>query len=171
MPSVWIEFPPADWRRLTELDEQLYEVLYRDFSVAETDGWRHNGEFGTLAVAVADDGSLYGSGRLLASEDDDVRQIRQLAVVESARRFGVGRALVSTLEQVAASQGAVSAWVNARDSAYDFYERLGYQFAGDTFTSELTGIPHRKMVKQLSGWRCVSCRRHRAGIWLPTTAG
>ena len=54
------------------------------------------------------------------------------------------------LEQLAAAQGATEVWLNSRHSAYGFYERLGYLAEGDEYDSELTGIRHRLMRKQLA---------------------
>lgn len=151
MPSVRIEYVPSDWARTPELDAQLYDILYRDFGVAPDAAWRHQGEsHGTLAVALSDDEALLGSARLLAGPEGGPRQVRQLAVAEHARRIGVGRELMHALEEVAAASRAESIWLNARESAYAFYEGLGYTFAGVTFESDLTGIPHRRMVKELS---------------------
>lgn len=169
MPNVSVEFVPADWARLADVDHQLFEVLYRDFGVPPEAPWRHTGDHGTLAVAITDDGQVVGSARLLA-DGGPQRQVRQLAVAEHARGLGIGRVLVEALEEAAVFQQATSIQLNARECAYDFYLRLGYDFDGDTFISELTGIPHRRMVKDLSGWRCIACRKKRPFIWLEPTS-
>lgn len=170
MPSVWIEFVPADWRGTEAISSLLYDVLYRDFHVAEDGAWAHEGPHGALAVATADDGTVFGTVRLLGGAGDASRQLRQLAVTPHARRLGLGRALVCAVEEIAAVEGATSIWLNARNNAYDFYERVGYRFDGEEFASELTRIPHRRMIKELSSWRCSACRRNRSGIWVPTAA-
>lgn len=169
MPLVWVETVEADWRRMPEVDELLWEVLYRDFSVPVEGPWRHAGAHGVLAVALAEDGRLFGSARLMDGGEGEPLQLRQLAVRQSARGFGLGHALLLALEEAAADQAAPAVWLNARDTAYGFYEREGYRFAGETFVSDLTGIPHRRMEKDLAGWRCISCRPKRAGIWLSPT--
>ncbi len=56
---------------------------------------------------------------------------------------------MSALERTAAGQGASQVWLNARDTAIDFYLRLGYAPFGESFVSELTGIPHIGMRKAL----------------------
>ena len=61
------------------------------------------------------------------------------------------------LEDVAAAEGADEVWLHARDTAFGFYERLGYVPEGEIFVSELTGIPHRTMRKRLD----VGARRRR----------
>jgi predicted GNAT family N-acyltransferase len=56
---------------------------------------------------------------------------------------------MSAIERIAAEQGACDLWLNARHSAFGFYEALGWRFDGEPFDSELTGIPHRLMRKRL----------------------
>lgn len=167
MPTVWTRLVPADWDRLEEVATLLYETLYRAHGVAIDAPWRHEGEHGALAVAIGEDGAVYGSARLLGAAGDASRQLRQLAVVPAARGHGVGRSLVHLLEEVAASEGAREVWLNARDSAYTFYERIGYRFVGDEFVSELTRTPHRRMSKDVGGWRCAACRKGKTAVWVP----
>ena len=67
----------------------------------------------------------------------------------AARRLGVGRALVEALTERAAGEGASLLWLNSRDSAYPFYESLGFVGSGEEFDSALTGIPHRYMEREI----------------------
>lgn len=129
----------------------LYDVLYRDFGVDPASDWRHLDADSTYAVATSAGGGLLGVARLMPAGDaPESRQLRQLAVAHATRRSGVGRALVHALEHKAAEQGAREVWLNARESAFGFYERLGYEFDGEVFVSELTGIPHRRMRKAVN---------------------
>jgi len=149
MPLPAIECVTADWPRTPELLGMLYDVLYRDFGVAEDAAWHHAEPGDVTFVALADDGALLGSARLLGAVGDASRQVRQVAVEPGTRAAGVGRALMSALEARAALEGATEVWLNARDTAIAFYERLGYTAEGPEFVSELTGIPHREMRKPL----------------------
>ena len=72
-----------------------------------------------------------------------------MAVEPPHRGQGVGAALMTALEHRAAQEGAAELWLNSRNTAYAFYERLGYISQGEEFVSELTGIPHRLMRKSL----------------------
>jgi predicted GNAT family N-acyltransferase len=130
----------------------LYDVLYRDFGVDPNSDWRHLAAGSVYAAAAAADGGLLGVARLMpAGEAPESRQLRQLAVAHETRRAGVGRALVATLESKAAEQGAREMWLNAREGAFGFYERLGFEFDSEVFVSELTGILHRRMRKKVGG--------------------
>lgn len=146
---VRIELVGPQWDRRAKLEWVLFDVLYRDFGVVFDDPWRHEGPEGIVAVALGDSGELLGALRLLPGERGTGRQLRQMAVVPAARRAGVGRALVEAMERIAAAEGASIIVLNARDTAFDFYRHLGYDFSGDTFVSALTGIAHRPMLKRL----------------------
>lgn len=149
MPLAAIEFVGLDWPRMPELLGMLFGVLYRDFGVAEDADWYHAEDGDVTLVALAEDGGLLGSARLLGRPGDARRQVRQVAVEPGVQSAGVGRALMAALEARAQEEGATEAWLNARDTAIPFYERLGYTAEGDVFVSELTGIPHRLMRKPL----------------------
>jgi len=144
-----VRFAEDRWDRAGDLERLLFEVLYRDFGVSRDHDWRHDAPGSEIAVAVADDGELIGAARLLPAPGDPSRQVRQVAVVPGAQSRGVGSALMQAVEARAAEQGATQVWLNARDTAFRFYERLGYGFSGEPFTSELTGIVHRSMCKRL----------------------
>lgn len=129
------------------VERLLYEVLYRDFGVACDGPWRHAGASGDLLVADRG-GSIVGTVHLLDPGARE-RRLRQLAVRPEARGRGVGCALVRKAELVALRAGADAVILNARDTAWAFYERMGYGFTGGVFTSELTGIAHRPMRRDL----------------------
>lgn len=148
MDVVRIEVVSDEWERIGEVDMLLYDVLYRGFGVPENGPWRVNRGSSTLFAGLAPDGRLLGAVRLMASAGVQ-RQLRQLAVDPEFARRGVGGALVKATERVAKMEGATRMWLNARDTAFAFYEAIGYGFAGPVFVSELTGIPHRRMEKPL----------------------
>jgi N-acetylglutamate synthase-like GNAT family acetyltransferase len=140
-----------EWESAEELADLLYGVMYRDFGVAREGEWREHEEGSVTAVALDDDGVLIGTARLLPeTEPGAARQVRQLAVDPKRRGSGVASALMAAIEYRAAQEGAREIFLHARNTAIDFYERLGYSTAdGDPFVSELTGIPHRTMRKSL----------------------
>lgn len=129
----------------------LFDVLYREYAVLRQDDWLHVAHGGTLLIARDEEGALFGVARLMPAAGERSRQIRQVAVAPDRRMCGVGTALVRAAEALAADQGAAEVWLNARDEAIPFYERVGFVCVGDPFVSELTRIPHRRMVKSLAG--------------------
>ncbi|MGA7877972.1 MAG: GNAT family N-acetyltransferase [Desulfoferrobacter sp.] len=84
------------------------------------------------AVAAGQDSQLLGwalvEHRLLL-ESGDKAELTGLVVCTSARRTGVGKALVSAVEQWAAKQGLSSICVRSnitRSESHPFYQGLGY---------------------------------------------
>lgn len=99
---------------------------------------------------------------VLKPQGDDAMQMRQVAVFESMRGKGIGKAMVDFSERVArefmgkasgnlqgdaGGQVVRKIWLHARENAVPFYEKLGYQIDGEMF--EEVGIPHWFMFKTL----------------------
>lgn len=106
-------------------------------------------------LAVGDDGTALGTGRLLhgaAAEaktggDPAVGSLGRLAVTRAARGRGVGAALVRALEEAAAGLGLAAVDLHAQTHALEFYARLGYEAYGEEFLD--AGIVHRAMRRKL----------------------
>ncbi|MFG2473291.1 GNAT family N-acetyltransferase [Streptomyces fagopyri] len=106
-------------------------------------------------LAVRDDGTPLGTGRLLYGEaaaaktggDPSAGSLGRLAVKKEARGLGVGVALVGAIEDAARARGLTSVDLHAQTHALGFYERLGYVAYGEEFLD--AGIDHRAMRKTL----------------------
>lgn len=106
-------------------------------------------------LAVGEDGTPLGTGRLLSGEaaaaknggDPDVGALGRLAVTRAARGLGVGAALVRAIEDAARAHGLTAVDLHAQTHALGFYERLGYEVYGPEFPD--AGIAHRAMRKAL----------------------
>ncbi|MEU5085853.1 GNAT family N-acetyltransferase [Streptomyces sp. NPDC021356] len=106
-------------------------------------------------LAVRDDGTPLGTGRLLHGEaaagrtggDAAVGSLGRLAVTAAARGLGVGVALVRALEDAARARGLTAMDLHAQTHALGFYERLGYAAYGPEFPD--AGIAHRAMRRAL----------------------
>lgn len=148
---IHIAFVDAlEWERADEIADLLYGVMYRDFGLVREGQWREHEDGSVTALALDDDEALMGTARLLPeTEPGSARQVRQLAVTPEMRGRGVASALMAAIEYRAAQEGAREIFLHARDTAVEFYERLGYCAAGEPFVSELTGIPHQTMRKSL----------------------
>ena len=97
-----------------------------------------------LALAA---GEAVGTARLRETEAGRVKAER-VAVRRSARRSGIGRALMRALEDAARARGHREIVLNAQVPVIAFYERLGYRVEGPEFLE--AGIPHRAMRKPLT---------------------
>ena len=90
------------------------------------------------AAAFSDDGRLVGTGRMLASG-----KIGRMAVSQSMRGQGIGRALLDTLVAEAKRLKFEEVSLGAQLPAVAFYERAGFEAYGDIFLD--AGIDHKMM--------------------------
>ena len=79
--------------------------------------------------------------------DERCIKMRQLAVRESGQGKGFGRELLNYAESFAKRRGYEEIVLHARETARGFYEKLGYEAEGDSFTE--VGLPHLAMRKKL----------------------
>ena len=95
--------------------------------------------------AVLYDGRLpIATGRTFA-EDNGSYIIGRIAVIKSYRGKGIGKSVVSALEQQAKKMGACCIQLSAQVHALDFYKKLGYMETGAKYMDEY--CPHVQMQK------------------------
>ncbi|PTX63526.1 acetyltransferase (GNAT) family protein [Kordia periserrulae] len=75
-------------------------------------------------------------------------QLRGMAVLTNFQKRGIGDALVKKAEQMILARGGMFIWMNAREIAVRFYEKLGYEKHGTPFTIPKIGL-HFVMIKSL----------------------
>jgi ribosomal protein S18 acetylase RimI-like enzyme len=124
MGELGYETTPAEMRR--RLKAILCDVNYRTL-LAEVNG-KVCGMIGTLTHASYEHNDP--SGRILA-----------LVTLTSARRRGIGRALIVSAEKDFAQKGIKRVALNtrlAREDAHKFYESLGYERNGSRFVKQLS---------------------------------
>ena len=99
-------------------------------------------------VVVDDMDNIVGVGRIHNSEQN-IAQIRYMAIDPSAQGQGLGNLLIQELERTAAQVGVTRIELNARANAIGFYQQLGYTDEGYAHT--LYGeVSHNKMSKVIS---------------------
>lgn len=143
---------PYDVRACATHDEvqnyyQLrYEVLRKPWN-QPPDPQDTPEELKSVHIGAFFDGELVGCGRVF-QRDDDVVQIRSMAVSELHRRKGVGERLLVRLEQEVVKMGALRVMLHAREDAVPFYERMGYRVVSTSYL--LFGeIQHYEMQKEM----------------------
>jgi predicted GNAT family N-acyltransferase len=92
------------------------------------------------------DSKLVGCLMLRANSPTQV-QMRQVAVDPGFHGKGIGRKLVEAFEKRAREIGAREVVMDARQTARNFYEKLGYSTTSDQYIQST--IPHFKMCKAL----------------------
>ena len=137
-----IDHGTPDYKDMVKL---RYAVLRKplglDFAPEELEKEKND-----ILICYFDDSFLEGCCLLTKADKNTVR-LRQMAVLSGLQRHGVGKAIMQFAENIARDRGYTSICMHARKTAMGFYEKLGYQKAGDEFM-EVT-LPHYKMEKDL----------------------
>lgn len=102
-------------------------------------------EIGDIHMAYFHDSKLIGI--ILLRPQNTVAKMRQVAIDDSFQGKGIGQELVRFFEQYAKEKGFTEIQLHARATAVPFYQKLGYEVVGDTFTE--VGIPHFAMQKSI----------------------
>jgi len=78
-------------------------------------------------------------------------QLRGMATSPGARGSGAGALVLRGGVQRCADLGSTVVWARARVTALGFYERHGFETHGDEYADLTTGLPHRDIVRAVSG--------------------
>ena len=87
------------------------------------------------------------AGCLILQPDGELIKMRQVAVSEKYQGHGIGKAMVAFSEELAIQHEYPRIHLHARETAVEFYLKLGYQVEGEPF--EEVSIPHRYMYKNI----------------------
>jgi predicted N-acetyltransferase YhbS len=130
--------------RRYEDDREALRPLFRlaDDSEHAIDGYLREGE----VLTAVDEGEVVGHLQLVPGGEEGVVELKSMAVIESRRGAGLGRALVEAAVRRCRERGARRLLVStAAASVGDlrFYQRVGFRMLGierDAFVPE-TGYP------------------------------
>ncbi|MGG0178914.1 GNAT family N-acetyltransferase [Gottfriedia acidiceleris] len=87
-----------------------------------------------------------GTGRIRFV--DGVGKLERICILESFRKFGLGKNIIKALEEIAEEQGASQVKLHGQTHAEGFYKKLGYRTSSDVFIED--GIPHILMLKEIT---------------------
>lgn len=76
-----------------------------------------------------------------------IAQLRGMAVADAHQGEGIGKKLVLEAENVLKKENFSRIWMNARENAVPFYEKLGYKIEGELFIIKPIGF-HYLMAKE-----------------------
>lgn len=137
-----IEHGSQDYQKMVSLrDVILRKPLGLGFEKEELDKEKNN-----ILIGAFEEEDILGCC-MLVEENKQIIRLRQMAVLNDLQGKGIGRAIMSFAENIARDRGYKILSMHARKNAIGFYEKMGYQLAGDEFT-EVT-IPHYVMEKKL----------------------
>ncbi|YCI79046.1 GNAT family N-acetyltransferase [Bacillus sp. R1-10] len=86
-----------------------------------------------------------GTGRLRVV--DGLGKLERICILEPYRKFGLGKIILKTLEDIAKDQGITQVKLHGQTQAEGFYIKLGYRTSSDVFMED--GGPHLLMIKEL----------------------
>lgn len=142
MPLKIIDHNSKEYKQMVDLRRQiLRKPLGLDFTNEDLEKEKED-----LLIAAYEDDEMLGCCILTQIAPDTVR-LRQMAVKAGLQGKGIGRVMMQFAENVARDRGNKKLCMHARKTAAGFYEKLGYNVAGEEFT-EVT-IPHYNMEKLL----------------------
>ena len=137
----------GDWATLEPLAHPLRRAVFIDEQKVPADlEWDEADASALHALARNRLGLPLATGRLVVREPG-VARIGRMAVRSDLRGSGVGRAVLRALLDEARRRGLRQAVLHAQLTAAGFYQREGFEPAGEVF--EEVGIPHQTMVLAL----------------------
>ncbi|QTH63368.1 GNAT family N-acetyltransferase/hotdog fold thioesterase [Psychrosphaera ytuae] len=134
----------SDWEDYYEVRWQILRAPLQQPRGSEKDEYEQHAWH---RMVKDDNGEVVGVARLHLVNSEEA-QIRYMAVIDNHRRKGLATMMLESLEAIARQEGVERVILNARKTATNFYENLGYSVTGDA--PEIFGsIPHVQMCKPL----------------------
>ncbi|HUZ00040.1 MAG TPA: GNAT family N-acetyltransferase [Thermomicrobiaceae bacterium] len=121
-----------------------YEVFVREQGIASNVHDDPDDRYSLHVLGAVDD-EVVGTGRITFFGDE--AQIVWVAVLKPYRGFGVGRAVMEQLLDLAREHGSRIVTLNAQTHALNFYTALGFRALGRRF--HMSNIEHQYMVLDL----------------------
>jgi len=80
--------------------------------------------------------------------DESVYRLRVMGTLPEVRGQGAGAAIIEYACDWCRKEGASWLWCDAREVAFDFYEKVGFSFVSEPYEVAQIG-PHRMMARKL----------------------
>lgn len=143
-----LEYGSCDYQEMIKLRD---EVLRKPLGLHFTESYLKQ-EVNDLLIGCFETGEQGEENYLigccvLSPVDEELIQLRQMAVREIKQRRGTGREIMDFAEKKSVENGFTTLMMHARKMAVPFYEQLGYQIVSEEFLE--VSIPHYEMRKSL----------------------
>ncbi|WP_057914003.1 GNAT family N-acetyltransferase [Peribacillus muralis] len=143
-----------DSKKITMADELKLAFAIRKEVFIEEQGFRLEDEFDEFDtldgqaehILVYYNDQPVGTGRLRIV--DDFGKLERICILESYRKFGLGKTIIKTLEEIAREKSISKVKLHGQTQAEGFYQKLGYRTSSDVFMED--GGPHILMIKELN---------------------
>lgn len=141
--EVKIVVPPTPFDDAKKVRKEVFQI---EQGIGENLDFDGNDDSSVHVVAYKGNVPI-GAGRIRYSENKERAKIERVAVLPSFRGKGIGKLIMSTIENYLIRSGTKEVYLDAQLTAREFYEKLGYVQEGEAFQE--AGIPHVKMLKHL----------------------
>ena len=101
-------------------------------------------KIGIHIVCLNEKQQVVGTGRIHMEESTGI--ISQMAIKRKNQRSGIGRKILNELILKCKAIGVVKIELSARETALEFYSKVGFKAFGNKYSSAKTGITHQKMM-------------------------
>jgi len=151
----------VEWELLKEV---RYEVLWPHLESAEEARIDIDESKGAIHLAAFNGEEVVGVASLFLQncdrfpgffEEEKVYRLRAMGVLDKVQGKGVGAAIIQEALRVIKEEGVAVLWCDAREIAWGFYERCGFQFASgvegyecDAYSVPSIGL-HKMMFRRL----------------------
>lgn len=99
-----------------------------------------------ILIGAFEDDKILGCC-ILTPRSKELVQLRQMAVHPDRQGQKIGAAILKYAEEVAVAHGFKTLMMHARNPVIGFYEKCGYEIAGEEFFE--VGIGHHRMEKKI----------------------
>jgi predicted GNAT family N-acyltransferase len=110
--------------------EDYYDLRYRILREPlgkKRGSEKNDGDKSGLHICIYDDGALKAIARLDKTDQENVGQVRFVAVENAQQGKGYGRMIMEAVEEISEDRGDTKMILHARDYAVDFYLKLDYR--------------------------------------------
>src|SRR5436190_13389160 len=125
LPQGYKLIEPQTPDELDKYYQLRWEVLRRDWNRPKGSE-KDDGEEGAIHAMIIDENDQAIAVCRLQLPDKTTGQIRSMGVKAEDRGKGYGSIIISYLEHSAKAKGIDKIFLDARDNAVPFYERMGY---------------------------------------------
>ncbi len=131
--------------------EQVVKLRYDTFFKPYNLGWENiydELEENAIHLVCTNGDEVVGYGRLNFDDKDAV--VSQMVVKEGFQKRGIGTSILEKLIMFSLNKGEDKVVLSAKVGAIKFYERIGFILDSEVYPSKKTGLPHIRMIKNLS---------------------
>ena len=132
-----------DFEKYFELRWRILRAPWKQLKGSEQD----DEEDRSYHIMAMENDLLIGVARLQFPEQN-IAQLRYMAIVRRYQNKGIGREIVAYMEDIARKNNAEQLILHARNNALGFYEKLGYKITEKSYLL-FNSIQHYKMRKEL----------------------